>query len=105
MSLHRPDTDRVSARWLRPTLILLLLVCFAGLQTAAAITVHSHDHGNGSTDDCCAICHVGHLPALRAAIAPDATPTAIIEWRSWREQAALPGDQSPILNFSRAPPA
>ena len=101
--MHWADPDRVSARWLRPTLVLLLLVCFAGLQTAAAITVHSHDHGN--TSDCCAICHVGHLPAFEAAIAPDATPTAIVEWRSWREEPVLPGDRSPVLNFSRAPPA
>jgi len=103
MSLHRADPHRVFARRLRSALVLLLLVCFAGLQTAAAITVHSHDHG--STGDCCAICHVGHLPALEAAIAPDAAPVAIVEWRSWREQPALPGDQSPVLNFSRAPPA
>jgi len=103
--LRWADPGRVSVRWLRPALILLLLVCFAGLQTAAAITVHSHDHGNGSTDDCCAICHVGHLPAIEAALAPEAAPVAIVEWRSWREQPALAGDQGLVLNFSRAPPA
>jgi hypothetical protein len=48
---------------------------------------------------------VGHLPALEAAIALDAAPAAILEWRSWREQPALPGDQARVLNFSRAPPA
>ena len=101
--MHRADPDRVSARWLRPTLVLVLLVCFAALQTAAAITVHSHDHG--TTGDCCVICHVGHLPALEAGIAPNAAPAPAIEWRSWREEPVLPGDQSPVLNFSRAPPA
>jgi len=99
------DPDRVCAGRLRPALILLLLVCFAGLQTAAAITVHSHDHGNRSSDDCCAICHVGHLPAIEAAIAPETAPEAIVEWRCWREQPALAGDPSPVLNLSRAPPA
>jgi hypothetical protein len=103
MSLHWADPGRVFVRWLRPVLILLLLVCFAGLQTAAAISVHSHEHG--STGDCCAICHVGHLPALEAGIASDAAPAAIVEWRSWREEPVLPGGQSPVLNFSRAPPA
>ena len=101
--MHRADPDRSCARWLRPALVLLLLVCFAGLQTAAAITVHSHDHPDNG--HCCVICHVAHLPALEAAIAPDATPAAIVEWRSWREAPVLPGGQSHALNFSRAPPA
>jgi len=101
--LDRADPDRVSARWVRTALVLLLLACFAGLQTAAAITVHSHDHGNSG--HCCVICHVGHLPALGAAIAPDTAPATIAEWRSWREEAVVPGDRSPVLNFSRAPPA
>ena len=103
MSLHRADPGRVSARWLRCALVLVLLACFAGLQTAAAITAHSHDHPD--TGHCCVMCHAGHLPALEAAIAPDATPAAVVEWRSWREQPALAGDQALVLNFSRAPPA
>lgn len=101
--MHWADPDRVAVRWVRPALVLLLLACFAGVQTAAAITVHSHDHGNG--DHCCVICHAAHLPALEAAIAPDTTPATITEWRCWREEPVLPGDQSPVLNFSRAPPA
>ena len=100
--MHRADSDRVPARWLRPALVLLLLAWFAGIQTASAITVHSHEHDAGHG---CVICHVGHVPALEAAIAPDAAPAAIVEWRSWREEPALPGDQSRVLNFSRAPPA
>ena len=101
--MGRAVPGRVSDRWVRTALVLLLLACFAGLQTAAAVTVHSHDHGSG--DHCCVICHVGHLPALEGAVAPDTAPAVITGWRSWCEEAVLPGDQSPILNFSRAPPA
>ncbi len=100
--MHRACPDRASVRWLRPALVLLLLAWFVGIQTASAITVHSHDHDAGHG---CVICHVAHLPALEAAIAPDATPAAIIEWRTWREEPVLPGDQALVLNFSRAPPA
>jgi hypothetical protein len=84
-------------------MVLLLLACFAGLQTASAITVHSHDHGD--TGHCCVICHAGHLPALEGDVAPDAAPAAVAEWRVWREEAARAGDPAPVLNSSRAPPA
>lgn len=97
------EPHRVSARWTGTALILLLLVCFAGVQTAAAITVHSHDHGNSG--HCCVICHVGHLPALEGRTAPDTAPSTVAEWRRWREEPILAGDPSPVLNFSRAPPA
>jgi hypothetical protein len=87
----------------RTALVLLLLVCFAGLQTASAITAHSHDHGNGR--HCCVICHAGHVPTLGATVAPDPAPPSVTEWRSWREEVIVPGDPSPALNRSRAPPA
>jgi len=96
-------SDRVSARRVRTALVLVLLACFAGLQTAAAVTMHSHDHGGG--DHCCAICHVGHLPALEAPVTLDVAPASVAEWRCWREEAVLPGDQAPVLGCSRAPPA
>jgi hypothetical protein len=95
--------DRVSARWVRTALVLILLACFGGLQTVSAVTVHSHNHGNG--DHCCAICHAGHLPAAQAPVALNAAPSVVTEWRSWHEEAVVPGDRSPILDFSRAPPA
>jgi hypothetical protein len=88
---------------MRTALVLLLLACFAGLQTASAITVHSHDHANG--DHCCAVCHAAHLPALQAPIALNAAPITLSEWRCWREQAVRAGDRSPALDLSRGPPA
>ncbi len=84
-------------------LVLLLLVCFAGLQTASAVTVHSHDHGTAWHS--CVICHAGHMPALQSAVAPNATPAAITEWRLRHENTPAATDPLPSLNFSRAPPA
>jgi hypothetical protein len=91
------------ARLVRAVLVALLLICFGGLQTASAITVHSHHHEGGGHS--CAVCHAAHLPAAQALHAVELTAPVVTEWRHSREEALAPAGQSPVLNFSRAPPA
>ena len=88
----------------RKLLVLLVLVCFAGLQTASAVTANLHDHGAGHSH-CCVSCHAGHAPLLGAGVALNPAPPTVTEWRCWREEAVVAGAPAPALSRSRAPPA
>jgi len=87
----------------RIALVALLLVCFAGLQTASVALDHSHDHGN--PHNCCPICHASHVPALQALGSIQIAAPGVVNWRDAREVAAVTIAHPVAQHSSRAPPA
>src|ERR1700716_3280548 len=73
---------------LRPALILVLLVCFAVLQTASVIDNYSHGH-EGSHTHCCPACHSGHLPVALVIANFKVAPQIVSEYTQWPEDAHL----------------
>lgn len=89
---------------IRAALILLLITCFAALQTASAITEQVHHHDGPSHADCCGVCHVGHLsvtPAIAGfmLVLPD-----VQCWHKAPDAPPAPGEFVASLHLSRAPP-
>jgi hypothetical protein len=83
--------------------VLLVLVVFVVLQSAAAMVIHPHNHGKDHPH-CCVFCHVGHLAVLKTAsglrfMRPQlvASQLAVQEYHSTFDYRVVP---SP----SRAPP-
>ena len=94
---------RSSARLTRTALAVLLLLCFAGIQTASAITEQIHDHGPSHTD-CCAICHAGHASVIQAALVFSLEAPLNGEWQTPVEGASEIPEIQARSQSSRAPP-
>ena len=88
----------------RTALVLLVLLAFVTLQTAAAIVEHPHNHGKDHTH-CCAACHAGHLGVLKTASNPRLTPPAMAEARLLPRECRTPADYLGVPSLSRGPPA
>jgi hypothetical protein len=91
-------------RGVRTILVLLILVAFVSLQSAAAAIEHPHNHGKDHPH-CCAVCHVGHLGVIRAAAAITLAPPARAESGFRPLETCLAPDYLAIPSASRAPPA
>ena len=91
-------------RLCRVVLLLFVLVCFAGIETATAVDLHPHEHA-GPHRHCCAVCHAGHLPALQTAAGCPVTPPTKLEWRGAAPDTLPGGDGLADFHPSRAPPA
>jgi hypothetical protein len=105
----RPDARRwQSNHWVgavcRFVPLFLLIVSFAGLQTAAALESHPQHHG-GAEDHCCAICHVGQLIALATPAIFSLAPPEIAAWSLASTPAPAPATCHVEFCSSRAPPA
>jgi hypothetical protein len=86
----------------RTAMIALLLLAFAGLQTASA--VHPHD-GSASHTHCCPVCQAGHLPVLHAVSTILIAAPVLGEWRTTPQDKLCFGENPAVFNSSRAPPA
>ena len=91
-------------RLIRTVLILLLLACFAGLQTASAITEQVHHHDGPSHSDCCGVCHAGHLSVTQAVAGQNLVLPDIRCWQEAQDAPPAPGEFVASLHLSRAPP-
>jgi hypothetical protein len=92
-----------SSRYLRISLRLILLLCFAGFQIASAITEQVHVHGE-SHADCCAICHASHASFVQPAGTFQLEAPVAVEWQTVLEQGSRTPDRQSTLDLSRAPP-
>src|SRR5215472_7388721 len=89
----------------RTALILLLLTCFAALQTASAITEQVHHHDGPSHADCCGVCHAGHLSVTQAVATLKLILPEVQCWREAQDAPPAPGEFVASLHLSRAPPS
>jgi hypothetical protein len=85
-------------------LLLFVLACFAGLQTATAVDLHSHEHA-GPHQHCCSVCHAGHLPALQTAGGCPLAPPTALEWRGCGADTLIAAYDLADFHPSRAPPS
>jgi len=87
----------------RALLVLLVLVSFAGVQTATAMEIHPDHHG-GPDDRCCAGGHAGHFPVLPTVATIQLGTLALTAWHTAIEVAPYTSDDGRTFNSSRAPP-
>jgi hypothetical protein len=88
----------------RVALVLLVLVSFAGVQTASVMEIHPDHHG-GPDDHCCAGGHAGHFPALHTVTSLQLASLAMAAWHSPVEANPYTSGDGRTFNSSRAPPA
>jgi len=88
----------------RILLVLLVLVSFAGVQTASAMEIHPDHHG-GPDDHCCAGGHAGHFPALHTVTSIQLAALALAVWHTPAEASPYTSGDGRTFNSSRAPPA
>src|SRR5947209_20103864 len=97
-----------SRRWIhsrslwRVVLVTLVLVCFAGLQTASLVVDHPHEHG-GPHSHCCPICHASHVPGMQAVAGVQLAAPAGVNRHSLREDIRIATVLLRSFNSSRAP--
>src|SRR5262249_51110594 len=84
--------------------VVLLLACFVGLQTASAVTFHEDDHGSGSHHHCCPTCHAGHSPVLHQSRPVNLFTAIVADWKNRTEPASIVASARPRRRESRAPP-
>jgi hypothetical protein len=84
-------------------LVLLVLLAFVTIQSAAAVVEHPHHHGKDHFH-CCAACHAGHLGVLQASVALRLAPPTIAEPRVWLAEYCAVIESPGVPSPSRAPP-
>jgi|SRR5579862_8159909 len=89
----------------RAIFVLLLLTCFAGLQTASAITEQVHHHDGPSHTDCCGVCHAGHLSVTPAVSCLTLVLPDVQGWHNTQDTLPAQGEFVSSLHLSRAPPS
>ena len=99
MSFYREHRGRS-----RTILVLLVLIAFVSLQSAAAIVEHPHNHSKNHPH-CCAACHAGHLGVLQAGADLGLAPPAAPESRLRPQEYCASFEYLVIPSPSRAPPA
>ena len=83
--------------------MLLVLVTFAGVQSASAMEI-TPDHHDGPDDRCCAGGHAGHFPTLPTVSTTQLTTLPVVAWHTTIEVAPYTSDDGRTFNSSRAPP-
>jgi hypothetical protein len=86
----------------RVLLVLLVLVSFAGVQTASAMEIHPDHHG--ADDRCCAGGHAGHFPALHTVSTIQLAALAMTVWHTPVDVSPYTSGDGHTFNSSRAPP-
>jgi hypothetical protein len=91
-------------RWLWRLHLLLAVVAFLLVQTAAATEFHSDDHGHAD-GHCCAACHGGHFPVIEpGALVPDLMPALVNACHAMQQAERPRSADTGVVNSSRAPP-
>jgi hypothetical protein len=98
MPLHRDLRSRS-----RTAFVLLVLLAFVTIQSAAAVVEHPHNHGKDHSH-CCTACHAGHLGVLQASGELRLSPPSVAESRLWLHEYRAAIESPGVPSPSRAPP-
>jgi len=81
--------------------LMLVAMCVVLMVGTAAASAHQHTEVIGSN---CALCCVGHLPALQSPHLSDIRPAVILDWQIPAEEYPASLDPQFSSTLGRAPP-